>query len=51
MKNKIEKLEEIIKYVETWLNDNIDENYQETLAEDAANLLQKINEMKEKINE
>jgi|TARA_E500000318_G_scaffold100826_1_gene103799 hypothetical protein len=45
--NAYRRQAEIIEYVETWLNTNMDEPPPEGTSEDSANLLQKIQEMKE----
>jgi len=38
---------EIVRYVKTWLQDNLDNDYPEGLREDSYNLLNKIYEMEE----
>ena len=43
--------QDIVNYVKRWLNDNIDEGEMaESVAEDLANLLQKVMEMEEEIS-
>ena len=43
----IKKQQEALEYTKAWLNTNMDEGSSDTIEEDSANLLQKINEILE----
>ena len=43
----IKKQHEALEYTKAWLNTNMDEGSSDTIEEDSANLLQKINEILE----